>query len=110
MEVLKLLTPLTNPSRTVLIIEIRNTSHWQAGIRAQEERLKNHIDAAFAGNESSRARSKMYWINVIGPHWRYGYKDDDGEDLVPLIEWHHTTHDQDSYQDLQELVGLVRVL
>ena len=110
MEVLKMSTPYTKPSRTVLVIEIRNTSHWQAGIRDQEVRLNNLINAAFVGNESSSARSKMYWISVIGPHWRFGYRDDNGKDLAPLIEWHHTTHDQDSYQDFQDLTGLVRVL
>jgi len=109
MEVLKILPPYTYPSRTLLFIEIRNTFHWQAGIRKQEKRLKKIIDAAFAGNGPSTARSKVYWISVIGPHWRFGYKDDDGEDLAPLIEWHHTTHDQDSYQDFQDLAGLVEV-
>ena len=43
-------------------------------------------------------------------HWRYGYRDDDGEDLRPLIKWHHTTHDQDLYQDFQDLAGLVAAL
>ena len=110
MEILKMPTSLTMPFRTVLVIEIRNNSDWQAGIPAQEARLKCLINAAFAGNESFRARTKVYWISVIGPHWRYGYRNNNGEDITPLIEWHHTTHDQDSYQDFQDLAGLVAVL
>jgi len=92
-------------SRIALFIEVRDTSNWQGGIPAQEACLKHLINAAFTGNIFSRARSKVYWISVIGPHWRYGYRDDDGEDLRPLIEWHHTTHDQDLYQDLAGLVA-----
>jgi len=92
-------------SRIALFIEVRDTSNWQ------EACLNLHlINAASTGNVFSRARSKVYWISVIGPHWRYGYRDDDGEDLSPLIEWHHNTHDQDLYQDFQDLAGLVAAL
>jgi hypothetical protein len=49
----------------------------------------------------------VYWIGVIGPHWRYGVKDDDGQDPIPLIAWHGVTDDQTSYTDLQTLVALV---
>lgn len=110
MEVQKFPTTLTLPLRTVLVIEIRDAPYWPASIPAQEAQIKRHIDAAFAGTEVSRARSKVYWISAIGPHWRYGFKDDDGQDLAPLIEWHHTVHDQDSYQDLQDLVNLLAPL
>jgi hypothetical protein len=88
-EVVKLSTPPLT-FRTVLIVEIKNSQHWQSGIRALERRLGRQTDAAFAGT----AHTKVYWIGTIGPHWRYGEKDDDGQDLQPLIDWHHTTHDQ----------------
>jgi len=74
-------------SRVALFIEVRDTSNWQDGIPAQEACLNLHlINAASTGNVFSRARC-------------IGYRDDDGEDLRPLIEWHHTTHDQDLYRD-----------
>jgi len=63
-------------------------------------------DAAFAGT----AVEKVYWIGIIGPHWRYGEKEgdiDNGRDPKPLIAWHHVTHDQASYCDLIQLVDLV---
>jgi len=53
--------------------------------------------------------AKVYWIAAIGPHWRYGERDD-GQELVPLIDWHDTTHDAASYADLQQLVALVHAL
>ena len=76
MEVQKFSTTLTLPLRTVLVIEIRDTPHWPANIPEQEVQIKHHTDKAFAGSEVSRAR---YWICVIGPHWRYGFKDDDAQ-------------------------------
>jgi hypothetical protein len=45
----------------------------------------------------SLACRTLYWIAVIGPHWRYGGKDDDGQPkLSKLIPWHDTTHDDAS--------------
>ena len=104
-EVVKLsMPPLT--FRTVLIVEFKNTQHWPNGIGSLERQIDRQIDASFAGT----AHTKVYWISTIGPHWKYGYKDDDGQDPVPLIEWHETTHDDDSYQDLTELARLVKEL
>jgi len=107
--------------RTVLIAKIRNSQHWQSGlgigIETLERQLDRETDAAFAGT----AHSKVYWIGTIGPHWRYGERgvDDDahdatasgsGQNLRPLIDWHHTTHDQASFNDLQVLADLVSAL
>lgn len=53
---------------------------------------------------------------MIGPHWKYGVKEDDGQGegvnhgLRPLIEWHHTTHDDASFADFLELAALVRAI
>ena len=91
--------PLT--FRCVLIVEIKNTQHWQTGIAALERQLSRQTDAAFAGT----AHSKVYWIGTIGPHWRYGEKEDDGQNPTPLIDWHHTTHNQASFDDLQVLTS-----
>jgi len=89
--------PPTLPLLTVLVIEI------QTGRPVfLRKRLTN---AAPTGSDVSKARSKVYWISVIGPHWRYGDKDEDEENLRPLIDWRHTTHDQDSYEHLQVLAG-----
>jgi len=107
-EVAKLsMSPLT--SRTVLVVKIQNTQRWQpesAGIEALQRQLNRQTDASFAGT----AHTKLYWIGTIGPHWRYGEREDDGQDLRPLIDWHHTTHDQASYNDLRALVDLVSAL
>ena len=39
----------------------------------------------------------------------YGEKDDE-QDVQGLIGWHHTTHDQASFDDLQVLAHLVAAL
>jgi hypothetical protein len=92
--------------RTVLIVEVKNSQHWEAGIPSLERQIKRQTDAAFSGT----AVSQVYWIGVIGPHWRYGIKEDDGQDPRPLINWHDITHDQASYTDLQALVALIAAM
>jgi len=104
-EVVKLSAPPLT-FRTVLIVDFKNSQHWQSGIGALDRQLKRHSDAAFAGT----AHTKVYWIGVIGPHWRYGKKGDDGQNITPLIGWHHTTHDQVSFDDLKVLARLVAAL
>src|SRR6266702_5356869 len=104
-EVLKLIT--LSPSlqlRTVLIVRFKNSQDWQAGIPSLEEQMKHLTVTAFSGT----AISKVYWIGVIGSHWRYGIKEDnDGQDPRPLISWHEITHDQASYEDFQVLTTLI---
>lgn len=98
--------------RLVLIVEIKNSSHWPNGIHRLLQQLNGQANHAFAEN----AREELYWIAVIGPHWKYGVKEDDGQDegnhhgLIPLIEWHHTTHDDASFADFLELAALVRAI
>jgi len=105
-EVARLSTPPLT-LRTVLVVEIKNTQRWQsAGIEALQRQLNRQTDAAFAGT----AHTKLYWIGTIGPHWRYGEREDNGQDLRPLIDWHHTTHDPASYHDFRVLVDLVTAL
>ena len=97
--------PLT--VRTVLVLQVKNNQRWQkAGMEALERQLNRQTDTAFAGT----AHTKLYWIGTIGPHWRYGEREDYGQDLRPLIDWHHTTHDQASYNDLLVLANLVAAL
>lgn len=62
-------------------MKIKNSQHWESGIPALERQLDRQTDAAFAGT----AHTKVYWIGTIGPHWRYGEKEDDGRDVQALI-------------------------
>ncbi|KAF9506050.1 hypothetical protein BS47DRAFT_1353378 [Hydnum rufescens UP504] len=96
--------PLT--LRTILIAKIQNTQYWESRIPALQRQLNRYTDGAFSGT----AYSKVYWIESIGPHWRYGEKEYEGQDARPLIDWHHTTHDQASFDDLQTLTSLVTAL
>ncbi|KAL0955344.1 hypothetical protein HGRIS_001593 [Hohenbuehelia grisea] len=90
--------------RTVLIVEVKNSQHWPFGIPALDRQLSRQTDAAFAGT----AVAKVYWIGSIGPHWRYGVKQDDGQQPQSLTGWHDVIHDEGSWQDLEELARLVR--
>ena len=111
-EVLKLTSSSPLIFRTVLILEVENTNQWPTVIPALEQQLKSQTDFAFSGTDTTYVGTvydKLYWIGAIGPHWRYGEKDD-GEDPVPLIDWHDTIHDAASYADLQQLVSLVNAL
>jgi hypothetical protein len=89
--------------RTVLIVGVENTQHWLKEIESLDRRINLKTDASFAGT----AHTKVYWIGTIGPHWRYGEWEDNGQNLTPLIGCHHTTRDQASFDDLQVLAGLV---
>jgi hypothetical protein len=105
-EVAKMSTAPALTFRTVLVLQVKNTQRWQStGIEALQRQLNRQTDVAFAGT----AHTKLYWIGTIGPHWRYGERED-GQDLRPLIDWHHTTHDLASYNDLRALVDLVSAL
>ena len=101
----------TEPGRlnfqVVLIVEVKNSQHWPDGVERLSVKICKQANSAF----SQTARGKLYWIAVIGPHWRYGSKEDDGQfGLSPHIPWHHTTHDDASFNDLQTLTGLVGAL
>ena len=104
-EVVKLSTPPLT-FRTVLIVKVKNTQHWPNGIGSLERQINRQTDASFAGT----AHTKVYWIGAIGSHWRYGEREDNGQDPTPLIDWHHSTHDQASFDDLQVLAGFVAAL
>lgn len=93
--------------RTVLIVKIKNNHHWPSGINTLEQEISELTNVAFA---MRTAHTKVYWISVIGPHWRYGERVEHGRDLVPLVDWHNTTHDKRSYMDLQKLVASVCAL
>ena len=101
-EVAKISTPPLT-LRTVLIVEIKNSQHWESGRDTLIRQIGLQADMTFAGT----AVGKVYWIGTIGPHWIYGEKKDDDQDPEPLIAWHHITHDEASYRDLSELRHLV---
>jgi hypothetical protein len=83
--------------QVVLILEVKNSQHWPDGIERLFLQICKQANSAF----SQTARGKLYWIAVIGPHWRYGSKEHDGQlESSPLIPWHHETHDDASFADL----------
>ena len=92
--------------RCVLIVKINSSQDWESGIPTLQRQLNQHTDAAFAGT----AYSKVYWIGSIGPHWRYGKKEYEGQVGQPLIDWHDIIHDQASFDDFQTLAHLISAL
>ncbi|KAH9004247.1 hypothetical protein EDB86DRAFT_2887616 [Lactarius hatsudake] len=110
-EVLRPTSPDSIQSRSLLVVGIQNSQDysqdWQAGIPSLEMQLNRGMDVAFRGTKPGTAVSKVYWITAIGPHWRYGVWEDDGQGLRPLIAWHETLHDQASYDDFRDLTTLV---
>ncbi|KAH9042380.1 hypothetical protein EDB84DRAFT_1473054 [Lactarius hengduanensis] len=109
-EVVKSTDPDSDQLRALLVVAIKNSKDsqdWQAGIPSLERQINRHIDTAFHGREPGTAVAKVYWITTIGPHWRYGVREDDGQGLRPLIAWHENPHDQASYDDFQDLTALV---
>lgn len=104
-EVLKISSPPLT-LRTILIVEVKNSQHWEHGTTALYRQIGRQTDAAFAGT----AHGIVYWIGAIGPHWRFGHKLDDGGDIESLIEWQPTIHDQISYNHLQHLASLISSL
>ncbi|KAH9050491.1 hypothetical protein EDB84DRAFT_1449223 [Lactarius hengduanensis] len=110
-EVVKSNGPGRNQLRALLVVGIKNnqddSQDWQAGIPSLERQINRQIDAAFHGTEPGTGVSKVYWITTIGPHWRYGVRENDEQGLRSLIAWHKTVHDQASYDDFQDLTTLV---
>jgi hypothetical protein len=94
-------------SRTVLLVEIKSSSRSNDhGKEALMRQIEHQADSAF----SDGARRKLFWIGVIGPHWLFGEKREDGQELTPLIRWHDVTHDDTSYHDFTRLAMAVRRL
>jgi hypothetical protein len=95
--------------RTVIIVQIKDAWHWDHEKENIIQEVGRRADLGFSGMETScgRAMSKLYWIGVIGPHWIYGEKEENGQDPKALIRWHDTTHDDASYHDFLQLVKLV---
>jgi hypothetical protein len=89
--------------RTVLIVQIKNWDQKQEDLIQQ---IGRWTDFEFL----CTAAHRLYWIGVVGPHWVYGEKEDNGQDPKPLIGWHDVTHDDASYRDLLQLAELVASL
>ena len=106
-QVSKFAQPGVLNSQIVLVAEIKNSHQWPEGAERLFTQICKQANSAF----SQTALRSVYWIGVIGPHWRYGRKEDDGQlKLSELIPWHDTTHDDASFDDLQTLARLVRAL
>jgi hypothetical protein len=92
-----------SPYTPLLVVNIMNHECWDLGHDSLMQSIKHKIRAEFADG----AREKVYWIGVIGPHWRYGVQKDDDDEPTPLIPWHDVTHDDASYHDFMQLRELV---
>jgi hypothetical protein len=94
--------------RTVLIVEIKLVDIW--GSAAAYDRLMEQIsrqaDAAF----NDKARERVFWIATIGPHWKFGHKDDNGQNPISIGGWQHTIHGAASYRKLMQLKAHVAQL
>ncbi|KAF8261475.1 hypothetical protein EI94DRAFT_797818 [Lactarius quietus] len=103
-------TMIKTPSvqiRAVLIVAIMDSPDWRAGVPLLETEINRQTVASFSGTISGPAISTVYWMGVIGPHWRYGVKEENERDARPLTAWHDTAHDQASYDAFQHLTTLV---
>jgi hypothetical protein len=79
------LRPTTRP---VLIVELKPHNWWSgAGKDALMNQIDRQVDAAF---ENPLCGQRLYWIAVIGPQWKYGYKRDDGRPPRSLMDWSRT--------------------
>lgn len=106
-EVAKITNTAPRIYRTALVVEIKDAQCWDHhGKESLMQMIRYRTDISFLGT----ATCKVYWIGTIGPHWIFGEKEDGGQDLKPLIGWHDTTHDDESYQDFLQLVELVASL
>jgi hypothetical protein len=100
--------PCSPPWRPLLIVAVMHSQDWRAGIPSLETKINRLIDAAFSGEtRGGTAISTVYWMGVIGPHWRFGVKEENGQEAKQLIDWHHTAHDEVSFDDFQRLAALV---
>jgi hypothetical protein len=102
--VLRIAPPLR--LQPVLVVKIKNTHHWPSGIDRLDAQINLQTDAALAGVASNT----IYSIGAIGPHWRYGKKENDDQPPTPLIDWNNTIHDATSFNHFQTLAGLVAAL
>jgi hypothetical protein len=91
-----------------------NTEHWdRGGVPALERQIDLMTDAALTQTTVEdfiveTAYDKVYWIMAVGPHWRCGVRDEGvGQSIQPLMDWRHTIHDEDSFQDRRRLASLV---
>lgn len=96
-EVMKLATPPTTFRNVLIIVEVKNSQHWQTGIGVLQRQI--YLTLPLQALHTQRCT-----------YWRYGKKDDDEQDPQRLINCHHTTHDQASFDGLQVLAGLVAAL
>jgi hypothetical protein len=90
--------------RTVLVVEIKDPRYLDHGKEALLQQLRRETDLAFSGITERTAERKLYWIGAIASHWMYGEKEDNGQDVMPLIKWHDTTFDDSSSCDFLKLV------
>jgi hypothetical protein len=101
-------TSLPATYRTVLVVKIKGSQHWDHGKEDLIQEIGHWRGLAF--QDSGSETRKLYWIGVIGSHWVYGERGANGNDPKPLIEWHDVTHDDASYRDFLQLVKLVASL
>lgn len=79
--------------QTVLIVHIANPKQWvegEKGIAKSMTSLQAVMKTSFRG----WAGMEVYWISVIGQHWRYGIAKESGmsDDILlePMSDWNHS--------------------
>lgn len=105
LELVKIVSPPFE-ARTVLIVEIKNTNRWPKDINRVDQQLERYASAAF----DTTARDTVYCISSIGPHWRLSKKEDDGQGLQYLTEWHSPIHDKASFDEFVRLKSMIDIL
>lgn len=109
-------TPRMTPRwRVVLVVQIEAADSWPAGLNAVDDSLLRKINEAYQRDTPEpwmgKANESIFWIQAVGPHWRYGaHIEEDATTLVDFIEWQDTIHDDASYDHLCNLVTVIELL
>ena len=75
--------------RTVLIVEVKNSQHWEAGIPSLERQIKRQTDAAF----SRTAVSQVYCSGLVpGRHYVKMQVNERFRTVKPVFDWLQTVH------------------
>lgn len=104
---LERLRPSIGAFRTILIILVSPSSdEWPQDVTSVNKCLQRVLRSTEASFDQW-ASVEVYWIASIGQHWCFGITKDDGKGPQLISKWHFRLHDADSYNSLQQLLGLI---